>query len=138
MIKHFFSKQFLLFLGVGGLAASLNWSSRFFLSQWLPFSTAVIMAYAVGMLVAFLMNAFLVFPKSQRPRYAQARDFILVNLSFIPLVWQASIHINNGLKMLGISHSEEWAHAIALALPMFATFLIYKLFAFKEKYYEQR
>lgn len=34
-------------------------------------------------------------------------------------------------------NSEELAHAIAIPLPMLATFLIYKFFAFKEKRYEQ-
>lgn len=134
MIKHFFTKQFLIFLAVGGLAASLNWLSRFFLSLWLPFSWAVINAYAIGMGVAFIMNSIFVFPHSKKARHAQARDFILVNLSFLPLVWLASIQINIGLKTVGMTaHSEELAHAIAIALPMLATFLIYKFFAFKEK-----
>lgn len=137
MIKHFLTKQFLCFLAVGGLAALLHWLARIFLSVWLPFSWAVIIAYGVGMMVAFLLNSFFVFPKSEKARHKQARDFVFVNMSFFPVVWFASIQLNHWLKTLGmISHSEELAHAIAIPLPMLATFLIYKFFAFREKRYE--
>lgn len=137
MIKYFFSKQFLGFLAVGGLAALLHWLARLFLSVWMPFSWAVISAYIVGMTVAFLLNSVFIFPKSEKPRHAQARDFVLVNLSFFPFVWLISVQVNNWLKAIGMtSYSEGLAHAIAISLPMFATFLIYKFFAFKEKRYE--
>ena len=63
MIKLFVSKQFLGFLAVGGLAALLHWLARLLLSVWLPFSWAVIIAYAIGMAVAFLLNSIFVFPK---------------------------------------------------------------------------
>ena len=39
----------------------------------------------------------------------------------------------------GIQPAGEWveeiAHAIAITLPVMATFLLYKFFAFREKYY---
>lgn len=137
MIKYFLTTQFLSFLVVGGLAALLHWLARIILSVWLPFSTAVIIAYIIGMIVAFILNSFFVFPKSEKSRHAQARDFVLVNLSFFPVVWFVSLQINNWLKTISIvSHSEELAHAIAIPLPMLATFLIYKFFAFKECNYE--
>jgi len=137
VIKYFFTKQFLGFLAVGGGAAFLHWLARLLLSVWLPFSWAVIVAYGIGMLVAFLLNSFFVFPKSKRSKALQARDFVLVNLSFLPLVWLASMQVNSWLKTLGMmQHSEELAHAIAIAIPMLATFLIYKFFTFKEKGYE--
>jgi putative flippase GtrA len=137
VIKYFLSKQFLRFLAVGGLAALLHWLARVCLSIWLPFSWAVIIAYGVGMTVAFLLNSLFVFPKSEKAKHAQARDFVLVNLAFFPLVWLVSVQVNNWLKTIGmISHSEELAHAIAIPLPILATFLIYKFFAFREKGYE--
>ncbi len=139
MIKYFLTKQFLGFLAVGGLAALLHWLARLFLSIWLPFSLAVVIAYMVGMLVAFLLNSIFIFPTSEKARHAQARDFVLVNLSFFPVVWLAAVQINHWLKTVGmISHSEELAHALAIPLPMLATFLIYKFFTFKEKSYEQQ
>jgi len=137
VIKHFLSKQFLAFLAVGGLAALLHWLARVLLSIWLPFSWAVVAAYAVGMSVAFLLNSFFVFSKSEKAKHKQARDFVVVNFSFFPLVWFASLKINAGFQAVGIvRHSEELAHAIAVALPMIATFLLYKFFAFKDSQYE--
>lgn len=137
MIKHFFTRQFLGFLAVGGFAALLHWSARIGLSLWLPFSIAVIAAYIIGMSIAFLLNSFFVFPNSEKSRYSQARHFIIVNLAFLPVVWLASLQINRYLKYWGFSnYSEALAHAIAISLPMLVTFLIYKLFAFKEKSYE--
>ena len=137
MIKHFLTKQFLGFLAVGVVAALLHWLARLLLSVWLPFSWAVIIAYAIGMLVAFLLNSFFVFPKSRKERHKQVRDFVFVNLSFMPLVWLTSIHVNNWLRDIGIMrYSEEIAHAIAIPLPMLATFLIYKFFTFREENYE--
>ena len=137
MIKHFFTRQFLGFLAVGGLAALLHWLARLLLSVWLPFYLAVAIAYIIGMLVAFLLNSYFVFPKSEKARHLQARDFVVVNLSFFPLVWLVSVQVNDLLKTLGmVSHSEELAHAMAIPLPMLATFLIYKFITFKEKRYE--
>lgn len=136
MIGHFISKQFLGFLLVGGLAAVLNFLSRILFSVWLPFSWAVSIAYAVGMFVAFILNSFFIFPKSDKAKHLQARDFIFVNLAFFPATWFAAVEINSLLKSLGLkNYSEELAHAAAIALPMFCTFLIYKFFAFKENRY---
>lgn len=137
MIKHFFTKQFIGFVAVGVVAALLHWLARLILSIWLPFSSAVVIAYIVGMAVAFILNRIYIFPVSDKAMSVQARDFVLVNLSFFPVVWFASLKINAWLKTFEIwINSEALAHAIAISLPMFITFLIYKFFAFKEKKYE--
>lgn len=138
MIKHFFTKQFLGFLAVGGLAAFLHWLSRIILSAWMSFSDAVIVAYAIGMSVAFILNSFFVFPKSDKPKYKQARDFVIVNLAFLPVVWGSSMAFEHGLRSIGVAYSQALAHGIAVAMPMFATFLIYKFFAFKDAEYERK
>ena len=136
MIRFFFTKQFFIFLVVGGLAALLHWLSRIALSNWMPFAWAVTCAYFIGMIVAFTLNSYFVFPESDKPRHKQARDFIIINISFFPVVWIASIEINYLLRTFGLSaYTETIAHGIAVAIPMFATFLIYKLFAFKDTKY---
>lgn len=133
MIRHFFTKQFLGFLAVGGSAAFVQWSSRILFSFWLPFSVAIILAYALGMALAFTLNSFFVFPKSTKPRRSQARGFVVINLAFFPLVWAASLVFNRALHAFGmLRYSEGLAHGMALALPMAATFLFYKFSAFKD------
>lgn len=136
MIKLFFTKQFLRFLLVGGVAAFLHWLSRIILSNWLSFSWAVALAYGVGMLVAFTLNSFFVFPRSQKPRRTQARNFVMVNLAFFPVVWMASISIDHALQAFGVVlYTQALAHGIAVTIPTLATFLIYKFFAFKDTHY---
>ena len=132
MIRYFFSREFLEFLFVGGIAASINWSSRYVLSWWFPFAAAVVVAYCIATIVAFLLNKRIVFPKSGRPLGKQARDFMLTNLALLPLVCFTSIMMPEQLTNMGVVHyTEELAHAIAIATPVFITFLIYKLFVFK-------
>lgn len=133
MIRSFLSAQFLRFLCVGGTAALLHWLARIALSQWLSFSWAVALAYAVGMGVAFALNRVFVFPTSTKPANRQLRDFVLVNLGFFPVVWLASLVVDAGLRHIGLAnHTQALAHGIAISVPMLATFLMYKFVAFKD------
>ena len=133
VLKYFFTKQFLRFLLVGGTAAFAQWLLRIVLSIWMNFSSAVLISYAFGMFIAFVLSSIFVFPRSHKPRVKQARDFIVTNLCVFPIVWIAAVAINILLKNFGIiSFRETIAHGVALSLPMFATFLMYKFFAFKD------
>ena len=132
MIRHFLSKQFVGFVGVGATAAGANWVSRIVVSHWLSLSWSVIVAYGVGMTVAFWLNSIFIFPGSAKPRRRQALEFVTVNLCFLPLVWLGTIGLDHALQWAGLRRfTESIAHAFALAIPMFASFLIYKFFTFK-------
>lgn len=134
MIKHFFSVQFLLFLAVGATAASLHWLARFILSIWFPFSFAVALAYFIGIATAFELNRKYVFPVSVRPAQKQARDFVIVNVLFFPIVWGSSILIRRFLiEVWDARYADGMAHALAIMIPVFMTFLIYKFVAFGGK-----
>jgi putative flippase GtrA len=134
MIKHFLTRQFLKFLFVGSTAALANWVSRIILNFWTTFSLSVVIAYLVGMSVAFVLNKIFVFPGSSRSTKSQMRDFVLTNLICFPIVWVMSIQLKALLQNFGAqNYAEEIAHFIALALPMAGSFLIYKFVAFKIK-----
>ena len=134
MIRHFFTPQFLAFLAVGSTAALINWSSRILFSLWTSYPVAVFIAYMVALGSAFIMNKFYVFPRSNRPLKKQMRDFIITNIAFLPVVWSAAILLAILIPRISATpYYEEIAHAIAIAIPMFATFLIYKFIAFKEQ-----
>lgn len=138
MIKHFFTLQFLGFLAVGATAAFLNWLARIILSIWLSFEYAVAISYCIGIFVAFLLNSYFVFKRSDKPKNRQLIEFILINLCFFPIVWFLSIFLNNYLIIYGVvSHSNEISHGIAICFPTLITFLIYKFFAFRETNYEE-
>jgi putative flippase GtrA len=132
VIRHFLTRQFARFLVVGGVAAALHWLARFCLSFWLPFSWAVAIAYAVGMAVAFALNSIFVFPQSPKSKATQARNFAVVNLAFFPVVWLVAIGLDLTFRSWGFVHTEGVAHALAIPIPVFATFLLYKFFAFGE------
>lgn len=132
MIRHFFTPQFLAFLAVGTTAAFINWFSRILFSFWLTYSTAVFIAYLLALACAFILNKYYVFPKSNRPLNKQMRDFFITNIAFLPVVWSAAILLAKFIPhILATQYNEEIAHAIAISIPMFATFLIYKFIAFK-------
>lgn len=133
MLRSLWSAQFVLFLAVGGTAAAVNWCARWGLSHWIGFGWAVVLAYLVGMAVAFAMNRRWVFPRSTRPVARQARDFTLVNLLSLTLVWLASLGFEAGLRALGMVHgTRELAHGVAVGLPALLSFHLYRLVAFRE------
>jgi putative flippase GtrA len=134
VIRHFLTVQFLRFLFVGVTAAILHWLARYWLSFLVTFPMAVALAYAVGIAVAFGLNRRYVFPTSVRPVTKQARDFILVNLAFFPIVWGAALLFRKLLIQAGVSHFVDGvAHGLAIMLPVLMTFLIYKFIAFGNK-----
>src|SRR5262249_56828281 len=81
------SRQFGRFLLAGGLAALVNWLSRFVFNLVMSYAAAIVAAFALGMAVAFVLNKRFVFPYSQRPAAAEISFFVLFNLAAFPVVW---------------------------------------------------
>lgn len=81
------------FLLMGGLAAGINWVSRFGWQLIMPFAAAVGAAYATGMVAAFFLFRCFVFPDSVVPIHVQTRNFLLVNLVGFSMTWTLSILI---------------------------------------------
>lgn len=134
LFKLLISIQFLKFLAVGVTAAAANWLSRVGFDLLMSFSMSVFCAYAVGMTVAFILNAIFVFPETRRARHLQARDFLAINAAFMPLVWITSISLNALFLRFSVAalYSESLAHGLALSAPMVFNFLFYKLVAFRD------
>lgn len=133
MIKHFFSKQFMVFLLTGGTAAAVNFSSRILYSQHVDFSSAVILAYMTGMVTAFVLARLFVFKKSQQSIHRSAFFFILVNLVAIMQTWGISMGLAHYLlPSLGLTlYVQEIAHATGVAVPVFTSYIGHKRWSFK-------
>jgi putative flippase GtrA len=58
VIRHFMSRQFLIFVATGGFAAMVNFGSRIVYNRWTDFSSAVVLAYLTGMLTAFVLARY--------------------------------------------------------------------------------
>lgn len=133
MIQALASRQFLLFLLVGGLAALVNVLSRIGYSYYLDFTPAIVLAYLTGMITAFVLARLFVFKDSARPLHHSAVYFALVNLLAVLQTWIVStllaFHL---LPWLGVDQFRlEIAHAVGVAVPVFSSYFGHKFLSFR-------
>ncbi|MEI7707650.1 MAG: GtrA family protein [Chlorobium sp.] len=133
MIKKFMSRQFFLFLLTGGLAALVNFASRIGYSQFVVYSTAIVLAYITGMITAFTLARLFVFKESRQIVPQSAYYFVLVNVVAVAQTWLISLWLAYyALPYLGVQHFvPEIAHAIGLAVPIFSSYIGHKKLSFK-------
>ena len=120
MIGAFKSRQFVMFLITGGLAAAVNFGSRILYNQWMGFSAAIVLAYITGMITACALHH-------------SALYFTLVNLVAVAQTWIISLLLaDHVLPSLGIQHFvHEIAHAVGVVVPVFSSYLGHKHLSFK-------
>lgn len=133
MIAAFRSRQFLAFLLTGGLAAAVNFGSRILFSRWMGYSTAILLAYLVGMTTAFLLARQFVFKDGKQAMHHSAMYFVLVNTIAVLQTWVVSVGMATwGLPALGMTRFvPEVAHAVGVVVPVFTSFLGHKHFSFR-------
>lgn len=133
MIRQFMSRQFLIFLLAGGTAAVVNFCSRIFYNHWMNFSAAIVVAYATGMVTAFILGKLFVFTESRQPLHRAAIFFVLVNLVGVLQTWVISMLLAYYvLPALGVTwYVREIAHGIGLAVPAFTSYIGHKHLSFR-------
>jgi len=133
VIHQFVSRQFLVFLLTGGTAAAVNFVSRIVYSNWLGFSSAVILAYMTGMVTAFVLAKLFVFRESQQSVHRSAMYFVLVNLVAILQTWAISMGLAYYvLPSMGVTlYAREIAHAVGVAVPVFTSYIGHKRWSFR-------
>lgn len=132
MIRHFMTRQFLVFLVTGGLAACVNFGSRILYDRWLDFSTSVVLAYLTGMVTAFLLARAFVFTSGSQPVHRSAFFFVLVNGVAVIQTWALSMLLYYLLPLAGVTRFvPEIAHAAGVAMPVFTSYLGHKKFSFR-------
>ncbi len=127
------SRQFLLFLVAGGIAAGVNFGSRIVLSHWLHYVPAIVIAYCLGMITAFGLNRQFVFEKSSSGVHRQAGWFILVNVAAVLQTIAISLLLARWLlPALSIDfHNDTLAHAVGVAVPVVTSYLGHKHLSFR-------
>lgn len=134
-IPHAPRREFLLFLISGGVAALVNVISRVGFSLWLHFELAVLLAYGVGMLTAYVLARTVVFRQSGTSLRRSFAAFALVNLFAVLQTWLVSVGLRNWLlPMLGIVVLRDFiAHGIGVAVPVLSSYFGHKHISFRQR-----
>jgi putative flippase GtrA len=127
-------RQFLLFVLSGGVAALVNIVSRVGFSQLLRFELAVLAAYAVGMVTAYLLTRRFVFPASRQSLQRSFAAFALVNLVAVLQTWLVSIGLRQLLlPIIGVTALLDLiAHGCGVIVPVFTSYLGHKHISFRD------
>lgn len=135
MMRDFLRSRFFRFMMVGGFAALVNFVSRIFFNQWMSYRWAIIVAYLVGMLTAFVLSKYMVFEKSAHHPAKELIYFSLVNVVAVIQVWLISVGLAEYLfPTVGFSfYANEVAHLIGLGVPVISSYFGHKYFSFAEK-----
>lgn len=126
-------RQFWSFLVVGGLAAIVNWCSRImFSAQGMTFEVAVVIAYILGMVTAYLLSRMFVFEKSGRSMAGEIWRFTLVNLVALVVVFVVSVTLERwALPAMGWTwRTAEVAHGVGVLSPVLTSYLGHRYFTF--------
>jgi len=129
-----FSKEFILFICSGGIAAVANFLSRIFLNNFLSFSISILIAYCIGMVVAYILMKFYVFKSSKNTNRKSSLYFFLINLLAVLQTWAVSLYLANYLLPgLNVQHNiNELAHAVGVVIPVITSYYGHKLITFKK------
>lgn len=127
------SVQFLKFVVAGGVAAVVNFGSRILLSRWMAYVPAIVVAYCIGMLTAFIINKLFVFQEGGGKLHHQASWFVAVNIAAVLQTVVISVAFAEYLfPYVGMAwHREAVAHAIGLAVPVFTSYVGHKYLTFR-------
>ncbi len=127
--------QFLRFVVSGGIAAVFNLVCRYALNRYIPFEQAVVVAYLLGMVTAYVLMRLLVFPASGRSIPSEVRRFVVVNAFSLVLVWLVSVGLARlAFPALGFAwHAEDISHLIGVAVPTLTSFFGHRLYTFGQR-----
>lgn len=127
------------FLLAGGFAALINFSSRFFYSLFVDFSTAVVLAFITGLTTGYILNKLFVFTTSGNTIAREVGWFIFINMLALAQTWGLSVYLAQVLPDLlpeSISRRGEvadaMAHGAGVLLPVFTSYIGHKYLTFRE------
>lgn len=127
-------RQFMLFVITGGIAALVNVVSRIGFSQVLRFEIAVLAAYAIGMVTAYILARRFVFLRTRQSVRRSFAAFALVNLVAVLQTWLVSIGLRNFLlPLIGVVALVDLiAHSFGVLVPVFTSFFGHKYVSFRD------
>lgn len=125
--------QFVRFLLAGGIAAAANYGSRFVFSWWMSYAVAIVLAYLVGMTVAFILMRGHVFDAREGALGPQVLKFASVNLLAVLQTLVISLLLVHWvLPRMGVEqHSEAIAHLVGVLVPAITSYFGHRLLTFR-------
>lgn len=127
------SGQFFRFLLAGGFAACVNFFSRMVLNLWVPYAVAIVMAFVLGMVAAFVANRVFVFREANNSLQHQASWFVTINLAALLQTLAISLLLAGFFfPRLGFHwHEETVAHAIGIIVPVVTSYFGHRHLSFR-------
>jgi putative flippase GtrA len=127
------TRRVALFLAAGAIAAAANYGSRFIFSIWFTFPVAIVLAYLVGMAVAFVLMRHYVFEGRGKALAPQIWKFTLVNLLAVAQTLIVSLVLAQWLlPWAGVTrHVDALAHAVGVAVPLVSSYFGHRLATFR-------
>jgi len=118
------TRRFTLFLMAGAIAAGANYGSRFVFSRWFDYPVAIVLAYIVGMAVAFALMRQYVFDGRGKDLGPQVAKFTGVNVLAVLQTLVVSLVLARwALPSMGVvEHAEAIAHAVGVAVPVLTSY----------------
>lgn len=125
--------RFTRFVLAGGVAAAANYGSRFLFSVWFPYPAAIVFAYLVGMVTAFVLMRQHVFDGRGKPIGPQAFRFTIVNVLALLQTLIISLLLARWLlPAIGVEqHAEAIAHFFGVLFPVGTSYLGHRYATFK-------
>lgn len=126
-LKHLlFSKQFLLFVGVG-LINTFNgiWLALVYSLYFSP-NAAFIIGYLTSLTISYFLNSWITFKEK-----LEVKKYIAFCISYIPNFIIQNVIVLLIYNMLG--YSKIWAYIVAAIIGVPITFICMKLLAFRER-----
>jgi putative flippase GtrA len=126
-------REFAMFLGAGGIAAAANYGSRFAFSVWFSYPTAIVLAYLVGMAVAFVLMRQFVFSGRGKALVPQIFKFLVVNAFAAAQTLVVSLLLARwALPAIGVEeHGEALAHLVGVAVPIVTSYFGHRMATFR-------
>ncbi|WP_410209781.1 GtrA family protein [Aquirhabdus sp.] len=132
-LAFFFQPRFLKFLLAGGVAAAANYGSRFIFNIWVSYEQAIVLAYLVGMVVAFILMRRHVFYRQSHHLGPQIFKFIIVNILAVSQTLLISIALVRWVfPAISMTYAPEAAaHLIGVLVPAMTSYFGHRFFTFR-------
>jgi putative flippase GtrA len=123
------------FLICGGIAAFVNWAARIALAAAMPFATAVIVAYLIGMSVGFALYRNVVWADRGPSLSDQVVGFVVVNALSAAVVLVVAVGLRAAMSAVAGPGAmiDAAAHGTAIGVGAVANFIGHRTVTFRPR-----